>query len=31
MRVTVIGGDTLTPDFNIPGTVLFEWSEDVLT
>ena len=29
MRVTVIGGDTLTPDFNIPGTVLFQWSEDV--
>jgi hypothetical protein len=31
MRVTVIEGETLTPDFNTEGTVLFQWSEDKLT
>jgi transcriptional regulator with XRE-family HTH domain len=25
MRVQVIEGETLTPDFNIPGTVLYQW------
>ena len=28
MRVTVIEGETLTPDFNTAGTVLYKWSED---
>ncbi len=28
MRVTVIEGETLTPDFNREDTVLFQWSED---
>jgi transcriptional regulator with XRE-family HTH domain len=28
MRVTVIEGETLTPDFNTQGTVLYQWSED---
>jgi hypothetical protein len=31
MRVTVIEGETLTPDFNREGTVLFQWSEDAVT
>lgn len=31
MRVTVIEGETLTPDFNTEGTVLFQWSEDEVT
>ena len=28
MRVTVIERETLTPDFNTEGTVLYQWSED---
>lgn len=28
MRVTVIEGETLTPDFNIKNTVLYQWCED---
>jgi transcriptional regulator with XRE-family HTH domain len=28
MRVTVIEGETLTPDFNTAGTVLYQWSEE---
>jgi hypothetical protein len=31
MRVTVIEGETLTPDFNIAGSVLYQWSEDAVT
>jgi hypothetical protein len=31
MRVTVIEGETLTPDFNTEGTVLFQWSGDEIT
>lgn len=27
MRVTVIEGETLTPDFNTAGTVLYQWPE----
>lgn len=27
MRVTVIEGETLTPDFNTAGTVLYQWSD----
>jgi hypothetical protein len=26
MRIQVIEGSTMTPDFNIPGTVLYQWS-----
>jgi hypothetical protein len=28
MRVTVIEGQTITPDFNTPGCVLYRWSYD---
>jgi hypothetical protein len=28
MRIQVIEGSTMTPDFNIPGTVLYQWSTD---
>jgi hypothetical protein len=27
MRVTVIEGETLTPDFNTEGTVLYQWTD----
>jgi hypothetical protein len=28
MRVRVIGGHAMTPDFNAPGCVLYKWSSD---
>ena len=28
MRVPVIGGHAMTPDFNAPGSVLYKWSSD---
>lgn len=30
MRVTVIEGEALSPDFNTAGTVLYQWSEDTI-
>jgi hypothetical protein len=27
MRVTVIEGETLTPDFHTEGTVLYQWPD----
>jgi hypothetical protein len=28
MRVKIIDGKAMTPDFNIPGTVLYQWTRD---
>jgi hypothetical protein len=30
IRVQVIQGKAMTPDFNIPNTVLYQWSQDVV-